>query len=133
MILTYVEYTNRGYSDVQANGFDYYSKKAERFLAYYTAKKIYKAPWVTYEDDIKETLAMLVDMYAQQKRALTSLYEGVERSHSGVASESVMDHSISYTVVTDEMVDETERLYKRKLARVVREMLWHTGMLYRGI
>ena len=133
MYLTYQEYQDYGFTDVIEFEFDRYSKEAQQFLRYYTQKRTDIAIVGDYSDDIKQLMCLLVEVFKSRRTALNALEQGLDLSRKGIASESVTDHSVSFSQKSESSKQETDDQFKKEAIALIREHLLWTGLLYRGL
>lgn len=110
--MNYTDYTSLGFDLVSEGEFEKYHREAKLFLNYYTQGRC--------EKDI--LICELMDIYKARD-------VDVEK-HGRVASESVLDHSVSYKDTTPETLSKE---YTKKVVSVIRQHCWQDGGVYRGI
>ncbi len=110
--MNYTDYTSLGFDLVSEGEFEKYHREAKLFLNYYTQGRC--------EKDI--LICELMDIYKARD-------VDVEK-HGRVASESVLDHSVTFQEVNHESLSKE---YTKRAVAIIRRHCWHTGALYRGL
>ncbi len=133
MYLTFQEYTSLGFNKVLEEEFVPLMNEAERLIRYRTMNRSEEGINSGFSREIKDCMCLLIDNFKERNKALNELEQGLEIARKGVSSESVTDHSVSYSKLDIKDTDETNKSFQKKSIRIIQECLMWTGLLYRGI
>ena len=118
----YSFYTNNFCGKViPAAEFDYYAIKASKYIDSVTFDRI--TPDLVSED-VRMACCDVAEIY------YTVAGSSANAALSGIASESVGDHSVTYVTTSN---SETAKIPDKKLYDAVKLWLGNTGLMYRGV
>lgn len=132
MYLTHEEYKELGFSKVSESEFSKLEIEARSLIRYRTMNRS-DHNLDTHKQEISECMCLLVDNLKERDKALNELEQGISISRKGIASESVTDHSFSFSKVSEQEVDNTKTSFDKENINIIRRCLMWTGLLYRGI
>lgn len=121
-------------SIVPSDQFDYYSLKAENYVDYITLGKASKF-FERFEEKIKNCVCAVAELQFKYDKDLQSIkdYES-KLIQSGVKSEQVKSHSISFMTAKDFTSEsDLKTSFDKKLRDTIYQYLLVTGLLYRGV
>ena len=131
----YYENTYKG-TEVDSVSFPSYELKARMIVKGYALKPEHQFERVLqgeYADSLRLTMCELIDSIKNFETLLETAKKGQLRQISGVASESVKDHSITVAKGNVDSVTELENITHNEQIRIMRKYLLVTGLLYRGL
>lgn len=134
MEINYQYYTDTyGGSDVTASEWLYYSNQAINKVNYQTFNKASR-DFEQYTREISNAICRVSEHLKAHDTKVKAMRESdLEAINRGVKSETVKSHSKTYEVSaadTEELLEDTNN---KLIARIVREYLLPTGLLYRGL
>lgn len=121
---------------VDKDSFGIYELKARMILDNYTLKpkkQIEKANEGRFSDNIKLAMCELIDSIKNYETLLETAKKGQLRQITGLASETVKDHTITIAKGAKDSVTELEELTKNNQIEIMRKYLLVTGLLFRGL
>ncbi|QIK70842.1 hypothetical protein G7062_11290 [Erysipelothrix sp. HDW6C] len=135
MYLTFEEYQEFGGTSVTLEMFNAYELRARLALDSYTMKSrhlIQKVLNSTRGELVRITLKEMIDNLFMSDNLLEKAKNADNAYYSGINSETVTDHSVSFKS-SESMVKKLEEDTTNKGIRIMQKYLYPTNLLNRGI
>lgn len=134
MLLTFEEYDDSGFSNVGSSDFTRYETEARYYLEYTTLNKVNRDHPKWIQDKIKYAMCRVIDLlYDYQTKLQTIKESDAAIIVSGLKSESIKSHSVSFRDATADSQSELLKGTESIIYATIKRILMPTGLLYRGL
>lgn len=134
MEINYQYYTDTyGGSEITSDKWLYFSNKAKAKINYLTFNKA-SQEFNQFTNEISNAICAIAELIQSYELKLKATQESdLATLKRGIKSETVKSHSKTYEVSRADIESNLSNASNQQIAKVVREYLLPTGLLYRGL
>lgn len=133
-MLTYQEYKELGFDSVTETQFPKLEMEAVYYLEYATLNKVNQEHTENVQNKVDYALCRVIDLLHDYHEKSQSIKDSdKEIISSGLKSESIKSHSVSFRDAVSESQSELLKGTEQIIYTTIKRILLPTGLLYRGL